>query len=582
MPVNRLSGLMSGMDTESLVKQLMQAERMPVNKMKQQRQSLTWQSEMYRQWNTDIFTFRKTLLDMKLSKTYGTFNAVSSDANKVNVTSTAESLEGNHKMQVLQLAELAKLEGKPSLSTPSGAATLTININGKSKDIEIAAEDTMKDIVTKINTATVEGKSLGVSAAYDETLNQFVINSKETGTKSTFTLSGAEALQKLGIKQYEKELAAGATIDFANIAEFGALGRDITLKVGDIEKSIKVTSADNVDTILARMKKAFSSEGEVFSKNGTKIEITHPAGKVVKISSSNEDTLSKLGVSGASFDANIPVKALGKDAQFRYNDGEIIETPANNTTVFGLNYNFKQIGEVTTTVSRDIETEIKNIKEFINKYNEILDKLNKVIDEPVYRSFKPLTDEEREALSEKQIEQWEQKAKSGLLRRDGTLSALASNIRLQMGGTVDNGSKYNSLASIGIKSNTYKDQGKLQVDEEKLRKVLQEDPEAVKNLFIQSASDEKSGKTGLIHRVTANFEESSKLLIEKAGASGSAITDSSLFGKRILDLNKRIDDTEDRLIRKENNYYAKFTAMEKAMSKYNSQSGWLAQQFAAK
>jgi flagellar hook-associated protein 2 len=75
------------------------------------------------------------------------------------------------------------------------------------------------------------------------------------------------------------------------------------------------------------------------------------------------------------------------------------------------------------------------------------------------------------------------------------------------------------------------------------------------------------------------FGETIEKLTEKAGAIGNAQTDNSMIGKLLRDLDQQIYRKEDLLIKKENNYYKQFAAMEKAMSKYNSQSSWFAQQF---
>jgi flagellar hook-associated protein 2 len=235
----------------------------------------------------------------------------------------------------------------------------------------------------------------------------------------------------------------------------------------------------------------------------------------------------------------------------------------------------------TITISRDLDTEVKNIKDFISKYNDMLDKLNKALDEPVYKDYQPLTDDQRTAMSDKQIEQWETKAKSGLFHNDSILTGLVNNLRNHMTSTVDNGSKYNSLSSIGIESGSYLDKGKLYVDEIKLRAALQADPDAVKNLFTQDPANATDGQRGLIQRVYDDVTSAVKSLTDKAGKTGASQADQSFVGKLLSKLNTQIDNEQQRLSDKENQYYRQFTAMETAMSKYNSQSSWLTQQLSS-
>lgn len=603
--ITRISGIASGMDTESLVKKLMDAERIPVNKLKQNREKLGWQSDAYRKWNTDIFSFRtKTLFDMKMSKTYGTFNVSSSESDKVTGAATADAVPGTYKIKVNQIAEGATFTGVPSVSTTDklvtnpGGFTFSVTVNGKKSDITIDTDDTINDLVSKLNTATFteNGKtlSLGVQAMYDPALNQLIVKTKNTGSGQELKFSASDTtglsnlLDKVGIKQ--KPLVSLTTDPNAKLNT--AVSGELILKVsGKPDETISFGAGSTVKTVIDEFSKRglnvlFDENTHLFS-----ISSDDPSVTSISIESKNtDDDFSAIGLAATEKKDSVQAyTAIGKDALVTFN-GTDVRTSSNTATFFGVNYTFKdkETTEVTLTVTRDLDAQIKNIKDFIDKYNEILEKLNKTIDEPVYKQYQPLTDEERKALSEKQIEQWEEKAKSGLLRRDGTLSSLVMKMRTSMMATVDNGSIYNSLSAIGIKSENYKDKGKLTVDEDKLRKALQEDPEAVKNLFIQgsdiTAEDVKNdptkqGQRGLIHRLNDDFSEAFTAISKKAGVSGNAQDDQSVIGKMLQDIDKRINRMEDRLIDKENRYYKQFTAMEKAMSQYNSQGAWLAQQF---
>jgi flagellar hook-associated protein 2 len=639
MDVTRISGLQSGMDTESLVKKLMDAERVRYNKMKQKQQTLQWKSDAYRKWNTDLFSFRsKDIFNMKLSKTYNTFTTSSSDSNLVSATASADALEGTHKIYVKQLAESATFKANINIDTTKtlGDAsiapaqklntndTLTIKTtdasgNSLTGSITIKTTDKISDVINAINTAKdADGKSLGLQAIYDSSLQQFVIKTKATGAKTAI------------------EISAGNN-GTSNI--LGALG---------INGSADGVSGKNID----------------------------PATKDFKAAPDDEIKVTGAGTSGD------PFKITGADALVNFDGtggvgGTNIISSSNTITVFGVNYTVKEktTTDVSITTTRDIETAVKNIKDFVTKYNEMVDKIYKAMTEPVYRDYQPLTEEQRKSLSEEQIKQWEEKAKSGLLRRDPILSELYNNIRNHVFSSVNNGSDYNTLASIGIKSNNYLDRGKLTVDEDKLREALAADPEGVRLLFSQSTSptmkatssislgsnatikldyEDASGKVSTAELtlsatstkddivaffenagISASFDASNKLTLtapsgmakfsltavsgtadlsalgfgalttvsststnsgianrlyddfydafqkttQKAGVTGNRQDDQSFIGKLLIDINKRLDAENDRLIKVEDSYYRKFTAMEMALSKYNSQAGWLAQQF---
>jgi flagellar hook-associated protein 2 len=486
--VNRISGMVSGLDTDSLVKKMMSAESVHMNTMKQQQQKLTWQSSGYRQWNTDIFSLRSTtLFNMKLEGSYSTFAATSSNPDSLNGTPTADAIEGTYSYEVSNLAQSATITSNVTIDTTQALAntptTLTLTSNDQTGTahtaiVSVAAGDKIGDVVNKINAAKdASGNSVGLKAIYDSTLKQFILRTKDTGASTKVSIS-----------------------------------------------------ADNA---------AFLS--------------------------------STLNVS--------TTQGSGIDAKIKFN-GSDLTSATNNIKIMGVNYTLKNVttSAQTVNISRDVDTEVKNIKDFVTNYNTMLDKLNTAINEPVYNDYQPLTDDQRTTMSDTQVVQWETKAKSGLFHNDSTLQGLVNNMRNHITSKVDNGSTYNSLSSIGIASTSYIDKGKLTIDETKLRAAIQADPDAVKNLFSQSPTNATDGQKGVVVRLYDDFQEAFTKLGDKAGATGNAQNDQSTIGKLLSQTNTEITNEQTRLDTKQTQYYAQFTAMETALSKYQSQSSWLTQQ----
>lgn len=642
----RFSGIVSGMDTESIVKELMKAERIPLNKLKQKQQKLTWKMDAYRQWNTELHTFRNTtLFDMKLSKTYGTFN-VSSDSSIVTGAATAEAVAGTHRLEVTKLAQSSSLVGTTNAGFDSAKSLGSQATNALSSDVQVTVEakdssgttrtttitikttDKIQDVVNALNTAKdSNGKSLGLQAMYDSNLKQFIVKTKDTGANTSVTLTGIVGFATAA--KNTAESAVVATTDFTT----AVTGADTIVLNG---QSITLTNTkllngnggnQTLDDIKAALQADIDAVYDGVAHGGKTFTVGDDGNGKLTITSSDTGPAATVDLTGTAVGTGDIANVLGFTAddsnggaaagdnikQLFYNlgfssdatlattstsyagsgqqDAELKFTPSggaqttvtsasNTVSILGVSYTLKKTNSgapIDITVSRDVDAEVENIKKFIEKYNELLDKLNKVVSEPVYRNYQPLLDEEREALSEKQIEQWEEKAKSGLLRRDSTLSTLINNMRLDMISPVKNGSLYSTLDSIGIKSTDYRDQGKLYINEDKLREALEKDPEAVKNLFIQNNGD-KTEERGIIHRLYDRMADAFDQLTEKAGVTGNQYKDSSEYGEMWKDIEKRVYDWEDKLIEKENNYYRKFTAMEKAMSQYNAQSSWLMQQ----
>lgn len=505
--ITRITGMATGLDTDSIIKKLMQVEQIPLDQMKQKEQKYTWESDAYRQWNSDLFSFKTTnLFNMKLSGTYDTFNVSSSNTAAVTGKATSNAITGSYNLTVTSLASAANFSSTGVALDPTKAlndataqgiraipSTVTSPISlslsvvdpqtnqTHAATISIDPTKTINDVVNSINTAKdSNGQSLGLQAIYDQNLQQFILRTKSTGANATIDLS-----------------ANSTNTDAMNF--------------------LSNTLGLNTTTLVQK----------------------------------------------------------GTNANVTFNGAAVPNLSSNTTTLMGINMTFTNTTPSTAiTVTSDVDAEVNNIKDFVSKYNDLLDKLNTTISEPVYKDYQPLTDDQRSAMTDTQITQWETKAKSGLLHNDSILSGLVNNMRADMTTVVNNGSQYNSLASIGISSHSYQDKGKLYIDEDKLRTAIQNDPDAVQNLFSFVGD---SSTNGIANRLSDDLGKAVKNLTNKAGSTGSSQYDQSLIGTLLTRNQTSILQKQDELDRKENDYYNQFAAMEEAVNKYNSQSSWLMQ-----
>ena len=278
----------------------------------------------------------------------------------------------------------------------------------------------------------------------------------------------------------------------------------------------------------------------------------------------------------------------GQNAIFTIN-GLRTERNSNSFDINGVTFQLKNTFNqtegandppVTITINNDSNAVFENIKGFIDKYNELIGKINSKTQEEKFRDFLPLSDEQREQLSDKQQEKWEEKAKSGLLRRDSTLTSLLTTMRQDFYGAVESDaitSTYNQLSKIGIKTTAnYMEGGKLEIDEAALKKAIEEDPESVESLF--RAAGPTNGQRGIAQRLYDSVGKTMDILYEKAGKSYS-VNNQFTLGRQLDSLNKQIDRFEDRMVDLEDRYYRQFSAMEKAIQQANSQSAQLMQYF---
>lgn len=269
----------------------------------------------------------------------------------------------------------------------------------------------------------------------------------------------------------------------------------------------------------------------------------------------------------------------GTDASIDLNDAQGLTFSSNQFTVNGITLNLKSTSAapITVSVTNDVDAVVEKIKTWVNAYNDAVGLMFTELNEERYRDYLPLTDEQKKEMKDKDIESWEEKARSGLLRGDSLLYSVYDQIRSSAMSRVEGlTGSYTSLSSIGINTQSYQEGGKLYLDETKLRQALTSDPEGVVKLF--TASSGSTSNQGLATRLYDAVNNGMKSITDKAGSSTSYY-DNSTIGKEISRINTTIDKMEERLADLEDRYYRQFTAMEQAIQKMNAQSLWLSQQF---
>ncbi|MGE5543439.1 MAG: flagellar filament capping protein FliD [Bacillota bacterium] len=271
----------------------------------------------------------------------------------------------------------------------------------------------------------------------------------------------------------------------------------------------------------------------------------------------------------------------GTDAVIDFNDATGLKFSSNQFTVNGINLNLKaESGQtVKVSVSQDVDAILNKIKSFVEAYNSAIESITGKLNEERNRDYLPLTDEQKKELSDREIEKWEEKARSGMLKADQLLSSAYNQIRsVTMARVEDLSGKYTSLSAIGITTGGYLEMGKLHIDETRLREALTSDPEGVMNLFTKSS--ENSRESGVAVKLYNAVNNAMSQLTAKAGSS-AALYDNSTLGKDITRLSESISLAEERLTKLEERYYRQFTAMEQAISQMNQQSLWLTQMFSS-
>jgi flagellar hook-associated protein 2 len=298
------------------------------------------------------------------------------------------------------------------------------------------------------------------------------------------------------------------------------------------------------------------------------------------LTSSDTNALDILGLNTA----NGAKKIDATDAIIEYN-GVTYQGASNTFSLNGLTITAKAVTDtpINVSVETDVDSAYQTVKDFVNAYNTLIDELNTYYDEDT-TDYEPLTDDEKSELSDTQIEQWEKKAKQGLLRRDSTLQSLLSNMRtyLNQGVTVTNAdgtTSRMSLSALGIVTGDYSENGKLHIlgDEDDteyssytntLKETLSSNPNLVAQTLAGSTSNPGLG--------TQMYSYLTKAMKRVEGSSSSLTFYNDItLDDEIDDYEDQIEEWEDKLADLEDKYYSQFSAMETAMAKLQQQQSAL-------
>ncbi len=628
---NGFSGMISGMDTDTLVEKLLSGTQSKIDKQKGLKTQTEWKIENYR----DVITQINSFSSKYFNTAYGAsaknnlsssafFNAMTSKVTGGNAVKIISSAAGasteDMNIIVKQLASKAKLtssvnvsgesvlkggkvdvEQIKSLIDTSGEFTFTLSLDGAEKAITLKTED-----ITDANGNITEDSV--ISALETEVSQKFggyvkvdvteVDGAKNISLAVDFNGEKGHELKVTGSNAGAFGLEPGASTRISTsskLSSLGLTGDSFSFEINGEKFSFTAdnTVADVISAINksdAGVKLSYSSISDSFS-----MEATESGAKYgISITETSGDFLSKIFGSDKFENGVLKSDAVvaGQDAVVSINGNEFSRT-SNSFTVDGvtlqltavsaqkLDASGNAIGYEETTVSteRDTEAIFNTIKSFVEDYNKMIEKLNGyVYEEPNYRKYAPLTDAQRDEMTESQIEKWEEKSKQGLLYGDSTIRTFLQQMRSALY-TKSTTSKV-ALYDIGIETSSNKDdRGKLVIDEEALKKAIETNADEVEKLFV--------GTNGLADKLTNIMDRTAKVsasdpgeLVRIAGAKESKATQTqSTLYNELRRIDERISVLNTRYNKEKDRYWKQFNAMETIISNYSSQSAYLGQQF---
>lgn len=613
----RLSGLSSGLDTEKMIKDLMKAENTRADKIRRDRQYAVWQQEAYRGIIDKLRNLQSTYFDVLRPRTnigsassfahfsYGiTSGGVASNAVSISASGSAT----NRSQVINEITSLAKKDtyaGNDSdlrgiKISETDISNLKTSLAGSDFEVSLSVGNNTK-VIRIANADITVGMTSGdfESKLRAEIVNQFGSDYsnliKASGSGLEFDLPGNEikvfthgsntaSMNALSLTNGQSSLAYKSRT-------VGELFGFTDSTIGINGKSFEIKSNETIDGMIARINKSdigvemsYDTLSDRFTIRSTK------EGSVNNITIDNPQAeaffSSLLNTGGAGISS---VRTEGENAKLKINGVEIVQS-SNSFTYDGVSYNIRELSsapiniEITTN-----KTEIiNNIKNFVTAYNEILDEVNGKVSEKRNFDYKPLTDEEKEAMTEDQIKKWEDAAKLGILRGASELSDMVLKMRNALVEPIEGLGI--TLSEIGIKSEGYLSRGKLVIDEDVLSAKLDTNFDDIVKLFSQ-ASDiaydsgnnaARSRQNGIGKRLedilkdyvrtTRGSNNQKGILLVKAGIQNDTSFTQNDISKRIATLDTRLNSMMEFLTSREDYYYRMFTRMESALSEMNNQA----------
>ncbi len=269
--------------------------------------------------------------------------------------------------------------------------------------------------------------------------------------------------------------------------------------------------------------------------------------------------------------------AQGTNAKFTI-DGSTVERAGNNIEYNGVTFELKNVttqGEATISASKNTDKIVSTIKNFVDDYNKLIEELNKYTHQKAeYKSYAPLTDAQKKEMTEREIELWEEKSKTGLLRNDSDISSFLQDMRAAF---YTKGKDSNIVCSnIGIDSSSnWQDYGKLSVDEDVLKKALESNAEEIANMFTNVNSGLATRLNNICKSAANTSSGSPGSLVSLAGVVGKATEKENIINDQLDAIAEKLERLNERYESRKTKYWKMFNSMETTLSDYQSQSNYL-------
>lgn len=568
----RVSGINSGLDTDAIVQELVSAYSKKTEKYTKEQTKLGWKQEAWKNLNTKVYSLYNSVGKLRYSSAYSMKKTTVSDTTKATVTASGDAVNGTQKLHVLSTAqsgyltggklafhkevtkdgvttlektELKDKDGNPEKLTSTTKLSALGYTDGKDTTLDIHTTNEKGEAVTQKITlgkdSTIQDvvsalRENGLNASFDENNGRLFVSSKDTGKAADFTIS-ASTTKKIPKTDDDGNLVKDK--DGNVVMEEIKMSDD---ESASSKKLLGLLGLDTVNNTYDNQAVKIDGRNAVISLNGVKYTNT-----------TNDFAINGLNVSVTGVTDNVT-------------DPENVDLSTLDDST-----------AITITTTTDSQGIYDKVKDFLTEYNNIINEITKLYNADSAGSYEPLTDDEKDKMSDTEIEKWETKIKDSLLRRDTSLGTIMNSMMTAMSSPITIDGKDYSLSSFGIQTLGYlnaakNEQNAYHIDgdeddentsgnKDKLMDAITKNPDTVIDFMKQLSTN--------LYKAMDQQMQSSSL------RSRYKIYNDKELDKEYSNLTKTIKQWESKVSDKEDYYYKKFSNMETAMSKLQSQTSSL-------
>lgn len=484
--------------------------------------------------------------------------------------------------------------------------SITFSYNGISKKIAInldSSKDWENATAEEVSVAVKESLQTGLDKAFGagrvtaEVSPDNKLSFSTSLSTSTLSITGAdsEVTTGLGLKTgtSNRVSLSGKSISDIDFKTPLEAKDEYKLTVNDVELTFSKDAT--VSEIMSKINSSGAGVTVSYSQTSNSFSfVANETGSQGRIDIKDVD--GNLAKSLFNFDDTTAVEQ-GKDTvmDVSFDGGNTFQTVTRSTAsvnLDGVSMTFdKEIESadftkpISFTANNDTDKIVDKIKTMINEYNEIIKSVNDAVKTRPDSNYEPLTDAQKEEMTDEQIEKWEEKAKKGILYGDSEIRSLTYDLSSAVTNVV---SGVGLPSSIGISlSSDYTKGGIIEIDEDKLRAAVNEDPDKVISMF----TNDTETSTGLVERIndvvdkyvgtsikSDTYSRSRGILVNKAGIKDHISETDNQLNDQLKSLKSELEKMQTKLDAQRERLYNKFSYLESFVNQQNSVASWLTSQ----